>query len=62
MSEDVTEEFIEKVEAKIKKVRAFDYKNIGSRNIFTTKGRCAPGQTVNLKSDEAKAYEGLKKC
>lgn len=58
MSEVITEEVIEKV----KRVRAFDYKNVSTANIFTTKGRCAPGKTVNLKSTEAKSYEGLEKC
>ena len=58
MSEAITEEVIEKV----KKVRAFSYRNVGTSNIFTESGRCAPGQVVRLKSTDAKKYEGLEKC
>lgn len=58
MSEVITEEVIEKV----KRVRSFNYKNVGTCNIFTSKGRCSCGQVVNLKSDEAKTHKGLEKC
>jgi hypothetical protein len=39
------------------------YENVTRRNVFTTRGRCGPGDTVMLPTEEAEKYFGqLKPC
>ena len=42
--------------------KAGEYLNGSRENIFTSKGRCAPGQRVKLDEEEAKTYKGLELC
>jgi hypothetical protein len=35
------------------------YVNKSTNNIFTEAGRCMPGETVELSTEQAKAYPGL---
>ena len=60
MSEAITEEVIEKI--KPKKVGPAEYVNTSTINVFTTKGRCGPGQKVRLTAKEAGQYGQLERC
>lgn len=42
-----------------KKVRKYLFRNITSRNVFTSMGRCLPSETVRLTSKEGDGVKGL---
>ena len=67
MSEAITEEVIEKMAEELPKVKAkksgpAEYVNTSTINVFTTKGRCGPGQKVRLTAKEAGQYGQLERC
>lgn len=41
--------------------RRFVFKNVSKRNVFTSVGRCMPGETVSLFVHEAKDFPALEK-
>lgn len=44
------------------RMSVFTFRNTTRNNIFTEAGRCAPGNTVELRGDLAEQYKGLEKC
>jgi len=55
------EEVKPKVAKKKAKPRLQTYTNVTKANIFTSAGRCMPGQTIKLYISEGIKYPGLKK-
>ena len=53
-----------KAAPKAKKVEpaCFNFINSTKRNVFTTKGRCGPGEKVRLLASEGQATVGLERC
>lgn len=49
---------VTKVEPKPVKAEG-DFKNVTSKNIFTTRGRCGGGATITLPVNEGESIKGL---
>ncbi len=52
----------EVVEVEVVEAQCSVYKNTGKVNLFTEKGRVAPGKTVDLSPEQAASYKDLEPC